>query len=138
MALLDTIKNGLSNTTGKAFAYGTVQYRVMTSKYNTIPRTYGGWTTITNARVITNEMQIVQDDRTGMLYTVEMGECRIPFSSNVELAARQTQIKWTDPSTGLVEIWDVTSRLNHNAGSITGYTLERKVPFGVNPRDGAV
>lgn len=138
MGLVSSIKNGLSLTIGRAFADGIIQYRLLTNNSNSPTRTYGPWITIPDARVITGEKSVMQDPDTGMYYTVEFGEVRVPAHAGITLQARAAQVWSRTIVTDKGQIWDVAKRLNHNVGSITGYALDIKTPYVGNHRSGAV
>jgi hypothetical protein len=138
MGLIENIRSGLGNLVGSAFADGVAEYRTMTSTTNTVPRTYTEWKPIANARVIVGEYTVDHDPVTGMWAALETGELRVPYMTKLDLYARQTQIRWKENNDNTWVVFDIAKRLNHNAGSITGYVLESRSPLTNNRRKGSL
>ena len=138
MGLIANIRSGLSRTVGTAFSDGLVDYRPLTSNANANPRSYGAWVSVTPARLIIGDKSTVQDADTGIWFTLELGELRVPDHANIDLFSRGDQVRTRQLVTDAGVIWDVAKRLNSGAGSIVGYLLEIKTPVISNHRRGSL
>ena len=110
----------------------------MTSAANAVTRVYGPWQTVPNSRVVVGDAKVMQDSDTGIWYLVNEAELRVPYQADLDLSARQDQVRYQANNEAKPTIWDVAQRFNNNAGSISGYGLMFKQPLVNNPRDGAL